>query len=376
MRLRVLVTRFLHEKTITPIGELQLQADDGVLLAALCCLPLLEFGAVGLEGWSQLIVYPDAFRVHRSHMDAAGVLHEWDDELIGESWDSGPLILSWADVQADLAAPHEGYCVAVHEMVHKLDALDGAMDGTPPLPRAWQREWAATFQRAYDAFCAQVDAGQETLIDPYAAEAPEEFFAVASEYHFSAPDLLQQALPGWPRSCGGSTASRPGSQYGSSGRWPAPSCSSMAWLDCRPAAGTTDQRGLRPCGQAHFEAGAAQFGRTAHGQFAAVILIRSCTIDSPMPWPCTRSSPRTPRCSTLPMSSGAMPGPSSSTASSRPARRAFGAGSGCAVSSTRRLAHLKAFSSRLPSSSCRSPGSPWKRAAGSISNSHSTPLEA
>ncbi|HDS1598011.1 TPA: zinc-dependent peptidase [Stenotrophomonas maltophilia] len=194
-RLRVLATRFLHEKTITPVGELQLQAGDGVLLAALCCLPLLEFGEVGLEGWSQLIVYPDAFRVHRSHMDAAGVLHEWDDELIGESWDSGPLILSWADVQADLAAPHEGYCVAVHEMVHKLDALDGAMDGTPPLPRAWQREWAATFQRAYDAFCAQVDAGEETLIDPYAAEAPEEFFAVASEYHFSAPDLLQKALP-------------------------------------------------------------------------------------------------------------------------------------------------------------------------------------
>ena len=194
-RLRVLTTRFLHEKTITPIGELQLQAGDGVLLAALCCLPLLEFGEVGLEGWSQLIVYPDAFRVHRSHMDAAGVLHEWDDELIGESWDSGPLILSWADVQADLAAPHEGYCVAVHEMVHKLDALDGAMDGTPPLPRAWQREWAATFQQAYDAFCVRVDAGEETLIDPYAAEAPEEFFAVTSEYHFSAPDLLQQALP-------------------------------------------------------------------------------------------------------------------------------------------------------------------------------------
>ncbi|TGQ70069.1 hypothetical protein EN850_34845, partial [Mesorhizobium sp. M8A.F.Ca.ET.207.01.1.1] len=28
-RLRVLATRFLHEKTITPIGELQLQAGDG-----------------------------------------------------------------------------------------------------------------------------------------------------------------------------------------------------------------------------------------------------------------------------------------------------------------------------------------------------------
>jgi len=103
-RLRVLSARFLHEKTISPVAGLQLDEGDGVLLAALCCLPLLELGEVGLRGWSQLIVYPDAFRVQRSHVDAAGVLHEWDDELIGESWDSGPLILSWADIQADIAA--------------------------------------------------------------------------------------------------------------------------------------------------------------------------------------------------------------------------------------------------------------------------------
>ena len=194
-RLRALSARFLHEKTISPVGDLQLDERDGVLLAALCCLPLLELGDVGLRGWSQLIVYPDAFRVQRSHVDAAGVLHEWDDELIGESWDSGPLILSWADIQADIADPHAGYCVAVHEMAHKIDALDGAIDGTPPLPRDWQRQWASDFQAAYDAFCAQVDAGRDTLIDPYAAEAPEEFFAVVTEYHFSAPDVLEQAMP-------------------------------------------------------------------------------------------------------------------------------------------------------------------------------------
>ena len=194
-RLRTITARFLHEKTITPVGELQLDADDGLLLAALCCLPLLTLGEAGLQGWSQVTVYPDAFRVQRSHVDAAGVMHEWDDELIGESWDSGPLVLSWADVQADLADPHQGCCVAVHEMAHKIDALDGAMDGTPPLPRPWQRAWAADFQAAYDRFCGQVDAGAPTLIDPYAAEAPEEFFAVATEYHFSAPDLLREAMP-------------------------------------------------------------------------------------------------------------------------------------------------------------------------------------
>nr|WP_324904874.1 M90 family metallopeptidase [Lysobacter sp.] len=194
-RLRDLSTRFLHEKTITPLGDLTLDDVQRCTLASLCCLPLLEFGAEGLRGWSQLIVYPDAFRVNRTHVDAAGVLHEWQDELIGEAWDQGPLILSWADVVADCEDPHAGFCVAVHEMAHKIDVLDGVLDGTPPLPRPWQREWARDFQAAYDALAEQVDAGSETIIDGYAAEAPEEFFAVVSEYHFSDPQLLRETMP-------------------------------------------------------------------------------------------------------------------------------------------------------------------------------------
>ena len=194
-KLRALVELFLQRKTITPVAGLELDEGQRMLLAALCCLPLIEFGREGLHGWSELVVYPDAFRVRQSHTDAAGVMHEWDDELIGEAWGSGPLILSWADVQGDIAEPQAGFCVAVHEMAHKIDALDGAIDGTPPLPREWQRQWAQDFQQTYDAFCAQVDANVETVIDPYAAEAPEEFFAVVSEYHFSAPELLVRTMP-------------------------------------------------------------------------------------------------------------------------------------------------------------------------------------
>ena len=193
--LAALSARFLARKTITPLAGLALDDGQRVQLAALCCLPLLRFGSEGLHGWSQLLVYPDAFRVNRSHVDAAGVLHQWDDELIGEAWDAGPLILSWADVQADIADPSAGYCVAVHEMAHKLDVLDGALDGTPPLPRAWQLEWARDFQQAYDALVRAVDRGRHTDIDAYAAEAPEEFFAVASEYHFSDPRTLRRAMP-------------------------------------------------------------------------------------------------------------------------------------------------------------------------------------
>lgn len=194
-RLDALAARFLHEKTITPLQGLRLNDVQRLRLALLCCMPLLEFGSEGLHGWRELVVYPGAFRVRRSHVDAYGVLHEGEEELIGEAWLHGPVILSWADIRADIAAPAEGYCVAVHEIAHKLDALDGVMDGTPPLPRAWQRQWATDFQRAYDALCTALDAGQDSPIDPYAAEAPEEFFAVCSEYHFSQPQRLRAALP-------------------------------------------------------------------------------------------------------------------------------------------------------------------------------------
>jgi Mlc titration factor MtfA (ptsG expression regulator) len=63
------------------------------------------------------------------------------------------------------------------------------------LPGPWQRGWARDFQAAYDALAARVDTGRETAIDGYAAEAPEEFFAVVSEYHFSDPQLLRTEMP-------------------------------------------------------------------------------------------------------------------------------------------------------------------------------------
>ncbi|MBN8262913.1 MAG: zinc-dependent peptidase [Xanthomonadales bacterium] len=194
-KLQALVAGFLAGKSMTPLHGLRLNDVQRMRLAMLCCLPLLEFGREGLHGWRELLVYPDAFRVQRSHQDAHGVLHEWDDELIGEAWEHGPVILSWADVRADIAAPRDGFCVVAHEIAHKLDALDGAMDGTPPLPRDWQKQWASDFQRAYDALCEEVDAGRESAIDDYAAESPEEFFAVCTEYHFSDPRRLRDAMP-------------------------------------------------------------------------------------------------------------------------------------------------------------------------------------
>jgi MtfA peptidase len=197
LRLREFCERFLRDKTISGAAGFEWRQDRALTLAALCCVPVLQLGYDWLRGWRELIIYPGQFRVRRhQHDEASGVVEEWDDDLAGEAWEHGPLVLSWADIRADLRQPQAGYNVVAHEIAHKLDALDGALDGTPPLPDAARRRaWVDSFEPAYQRLCDDIDAGREPPIDDYASEAPDEFFAVVSEYHYSAPAVLQQAMP-------------------------------------------------------------------------------------------------------------------------------------------------------------------------------------
>lgn len=195
--LRALCERFLAGKTFSAAGGHELADDDCLAIAALACLPVLHLGFDHLSGWREVVVYPGEFRVRREHHDEhSGVVTEGDDDLIGEAWERGPVILSWADVATDLERPFDGFNVVVHEIAHKLDALDGAMNGTPRLPASIpRREWIETMQAAYDAFARTVARGRDTAIDPYAAESPDEYFAVLSELHFSDPATLLRAEP-------------------------------------------------------------------------------------------------------------------------------------------------------------------------------------
>jgi Mlc titration factor MtfA (ptsG expression regulator) len=77
-----------------------------------------------------------------------------------------------------------------------LDMADGIADGVPPLPdRAAREAWRRVLGEEFHGFCDRVDAGEETLLDPYGAESVDEFFAVASEVFFVAPGQLQLEHP-------------------------------------------------------------------------------------------------------------------------------------------------------------------------------------
>lgn len=138
------------------------------------------------------MVYPGDFVIPRHQTDEAGVVHEYDDTVLGEAWEGGPVLLSWFD-DPDGAG---GANVVIHEFAHKLDMLNGAVDGLPPLAGGLSaQDWAEGMEAAYEALCRLVDRGLPTFLDPYAAQDPGEFFAVTSEAFFQEPRGLLAAHP-------------------------------------------------------------------------------------------------------------------------------------------------------------------------------------
>ena len=193
-RLRDLVILFLHEKSIVGAAELDVRDEMRIAIAVQACMLILGLDLDWYRGWTEIIVYPDEFLAEYDYVDEDGVAHHVREPMSGESWLTGPVILSWADTEE--AGRGSGYNVVIHEFAHKLDMLNGDANGFPPLHREMSRaDWSGALEAAYADFCRRVDEGPETRIDPYAAESPAEFFAVLSEAFFEIPDAVRGDYP-------------------------------------------------------------------------------------------------------------------------------------------------------------------------------------
>ena len=188
--LRLLVGRFLLRKEFTGAHELEVTDEMAVAIAAQACLPVLHLGLGWYDDFTGIVVHPGAMLARRKAIDHAGVVHNYQESLLGEAMHGGPVTLSWQDVAASGDLAERGHNVVIHEFIHKIDMRDGAADGCPPLPsRAAEAHWQAVMQPAYDRFCEQVSMAERfgaepPWLDSYGATAPAEFFAVACEAYF------------------------------------------------------------------------------------------------------------------------------------------------------------------------------------------------
>jgi hypothetical protein len=196
-RLHGLVQIFVAQKTFVGCNGLEVTQRMKVVIAANACLLLLNRPGIPAEqlydDLMSILVYPSAFIVPETVRLDNGLVSEGHRVLSGQAWDSRRIILSWEDIEH---APGAGHNVVLHEFAHYLDMEDATMDGAPGLgSRAAHQEWARIFWAEYETLRANLGAGIPTLIDPYAATAPAEFFAVVTEVFFGQPAELETQHP-------------------------------------------------------------------------------------------------------------------------------------------------------------------------------------
>lgn len=195
-RLREFTTLFLHEKTFAPAEGIELDEYLRAVIAVQACLPILGLDIDWYENWKTVVVVPDVFTEQYAEPDAAGVVHEWEeDDRSGTSWDEGPVVLSWEDIEA--SGWGDGYNVVIHEAAHRLDQTDGAVNGCPALHEGIDaEEWRRVFSGSFEDLHRRVRSRKRrSKIDSYATESDAEFFAVASEYFFERPRVLTGEYP-------------------------------------------------------------------------------------------------------------------------------------------------------------------------------------
>lgn len=195
LRLRRLTSLFLSDKEFSGAGGMQVNDEVAVAVALQACLPILNLGLSRYDGFKGIVIHADEVLAQRSEMDEDGVVHEYAEALTGEAMQGGPVTLTWSDVANAGETAAWAYNVVIHEFAHVLDMHSHASHAhlaTPDLRRAHQ-QWSKALSQEFQAFGVTVESGADTLLDPYGAESPQEFFAVASEAFFVQPVEMRQA---------------------------------------------------------------------------------------------------------------------------------------------------------------------------------------
>jgi Mlc titration factor MtfA (ptsG expression regulator) len=187
---------FMAEKRFVGCGGLEITDEIKITIAAQACMLLLHRETDYYPGLHSILVYPAAYVAKAARHLPGGIVEEGFDVRLGESWHHGSVVLSWDDVRRDSADIHDGHNVVFHEFAHQLDSSSGRGDSSAVLQHGSTFiAWARVLARNYEKLQRDLSGNRPTLLGPYAAQDPAEFFAVATEYFFERPQDLQKTYP-------------------------------------------------------------------------------------------------------------------------------------------------------------------------------------
>lgn len=161
---------------------------DRLLVASSAVIPLFGFPQWTYRHLDEVILYPgsfdEQFRLGGPNARISG--------MVGNGPMEGKVILSKPALCNGFDITNDKRNVGIHEFAHLFDKEDGEIDGIPPglHEQTYSIPWLALIKKKTQ----EIKEG-ETNIDAYAAYNEKEFFAVASEYFFERPHLLEEKEP-------------------------------------------------------------------------------------------------------------------------------------------------------------------------------------
>jgi Mlc titration factor MtfA (ptsG expression regulator) len=193
-RLEAIVVHLVVDKRWEAAHGFALTDEIQVVIAAQAALLVLELGTEAYRGVGTIIVHPTTMHLQGERQGPIpGTRTDSPVPVLGVAHYEGPVIIAWDSARRAARHPERGHNVVYHEFAHKIDMLDGIVDGTPPLERREQLErWVAVCTEEYQALRAGTDDG---FLSTYAGVNPAEFFAVATEMFFDVPIAMRASKP-------------------------------------------------------------------------------------------------------------------------------------------------------------------------------------
>lgn len=162
---------------------------DKLLVASSAVIPIFGFNEWRYYNLRNVLLYEDAFT-----SDQFSTRDKQRNTLgmVGTGAMQQMMILSKPALRLGFKNETDKNNTGIHEFVHLLDKADGETDGIPE--QLLQKQYTIPWLNLMNNSITEIRKGKSD-INIYGATSKTEFFAVAAEYFFERPDLLQQKHP-------------------------------------------------------------------------------------------------------------------------------------------------------------------------------------
>jgi Mlc titration factor MtfA (ptsG expression regulator) len=179
---------FLSHVKITGV-DTSVEELDTMLIAAAAVVPVFHFKEWRYQNLQEVLLYSDAINMD---FETSGNADRNILGMVGTGAFEGKLLLSKQSLHEGFSNKTDKLNTAVHEFVHLIDKSDGDTDGVPNL--LLDKQFVLPWLNLMHEQMQQIAKGQSD-INPYGFTNKAEFFAVASEYFFEQPELLEEKHP-------------------------------------------------------------------------------------------------------------------------------------------------------------------------------------